>query len=304
MIAGRFLFLCFLIASHAATAQDLRLPSSAQLTSESQWVDRGQDIPTGAFEAGSLPSVYLDGNVSQRSWRLDVASLTSAQIMRGLKEQVSNAGFDILFECDGARCGGFDFRFAIEVARPPKMQVNLADFHFLSARRDNLAILILSSKTRDSGFLQITHVGETELTVITDITTSPIVSSLANISDQLDANGHAVLGDLAFERGSSQLGSGPFQTLAELSSYLAQNTKIQIALVGHTDAEGTLEGNIALSKRRAGSVLERLVATYGVSRRQLDAQGMGYLSPIANNQTIEGREANRRVEVVITSISN
>jgi OOP family OmpA-OmpF porin len=74
-----------------------------------------------------------------------------------------------------------------------------------------------------------------------------------------------------------------------------------VALVGHTDSSGTLGGNIALSKQRAGSVLERLVSDYGANRRQLEAEGMGYLSPIANNLTETGREANRRVEVIITS---
>jgi len=47
--------------------------------------------------------------------------------------------------------------------------------------------------------------------------------------------------------------------------------------------------------------LERLVTDYGTARNQLDAQGMGYLSPIANNATEDGRDANRRVEVIITS---
>jgi outer membrane protein OmpA-like peptidoglycan-associated protein len=86
-----------------------------------------------------------------------------------------------------------------------------------------------------------------------------------------------------------------------LADYLAAQPDLSVALVGHTDASGSLDGNIVISKRRAGSVLERLVSDYGVARRQLDAQGMGYLSPIASNQTQEGRDANRRVEVIVTS---
>ena len=74
-----------------------------------------------------------------------------------------------------------------------------------------------------------------------------------------------------------------------------------VARVGHTDSAGGLDGNIALSKQRAGSVLERLVSDYGVSRLQLEAEGMGYLAPVATNLTEDGRNANRRVEVIITS---
>jgi OOP family OmpA-OmpF porin len=72
-----------------------------------------------------------------------------------------------------------------------------------------------------------------------------------------------------------------------------------VALVGHTDAQGTLDNNIALSKKRATSVLNRLVEKHGVDANQLTAEGMGYLSPIASNLSAEGREANRRVEAVL-----
>ena len=46
-------------------------------------------------------------------------------------------------------------------------------------------------------------------------------------------------------------------------------------------------------------MLERLVSAHGVPRAQLDAEGMGYLSPIAPNLDAAGREANRRVEAVL-----
>jgi outer membrane protein OmpA-like peptidoglycan-associated protein len=70
-------------------------------------------------------------------------------------------------------------------------------------------------------------------------------------------------------------------------------------LVGHTDSVGGLSGNIALSKRRAQSVRQRLIDTHGVDPSRLDAEGMGYLSPAASHLTPEGREANRRVEVIV-----
>ena len=74
-----------------------------------------------------------------------------------------------------------------------------------------------------------------------------------------------------------------------------------MVLVGHTDAEGALEGNIALSKRRATAVMERLVSVYGVEAAQVSADGVGFLSPLASNLTADGRAQNRRVEVVLTS---
>jgi OOP family OmpA-OmpF porin len=70
-------------------------------------------------------------------------------------------------------------------------------------------------------------------------------------------------------------------------------------LVGHTDATGGLEINISVSRRRAASVVERLVAAYNVPRAQIAAEGVGYLAPRATNLTDAGRTANRRVEAVL-----
>ncbi len=73
-------------------------------------------------------------------------------------------------------------------------------------------------------------------------------------------------------------------------------------LVGHTDAEGALEGNISLSKKRAAAVKARLIDVFGVPEAQIDAQGVGYLVPVASNLTDDGRMMNRRVEAILNSI--
>jgi OOP family OmpA-OmpF porin len=119
------------------------------------------------------------------------------------------------------------------------------------------------------------------------------------VSQALVQQGHLILSDLRFESGSSELGAGPFISLQDLAAFLKTDADLRVALVGHTDAVGGLNPNIALSKQRAGSVLERLVSAHSVPRRQLEAEGMGYLSPIAPNLTQAGREANRRVEAVL-----
>ncbi len=92
-----------------------------------------------------------------------------------------------------------------------------------------------------------------------------------------------------------------FDSLRQLSDYLKERPDARIALVGHTDAVGALDSNIALSRRRAASVVRRLVDKYGVPRTQITADGVGYLAPRASNQTDAGRALNRRVEVILTS---
>ena len=113
-----------------------------------------------------------------------------------------------------------------------------------------------------------------------------------------------ILSDLEFETGTSGLSAGPYPSLERLARLLTERSDLRLVLVGHTDAVGALEPNIALSRARAQSVRQRLIATYGVDANLIDAQGMGYLSPVASNLTAEGREKNRRVEAVLLSIDD
>ncbi len=67
---------------------------------------------------------------------------------------------------------------------------------------------------------------------------------------------------------------------------------------GHTDSVGTRPYNLALSQRRAQSVVEYLV-NKGIDPTRLSSQGFGMEKPIASNKTEEGRSQNRRVEMII-----
>ena len=119
------------------------------------------------------------------------------------------------------------------------------------------------------------------------------------MSNQFTQTGAVTLEGLDFTSGSTNLGEGPFSILSELADYLRQNPNTKIVLVGHSDAVGGLEGNIAISKQRAEEVRQRLISKYGIQKSRITAEGIAYLSPRASNQTPEGREQNRRVEAVV-----
>ncbi len=304
------LALCLTLCSTAAFAQTLEFPSNANLQIETISPLDSYVMPIGIWDQGEMPTEVVEGELTQQAWRIEAQALTTLQLLRPLREQLRNDRFRIIFECQTEACGGFDFRFGTDTLPPPEMQINIGDFRFLAARRlvegGTEYISLFVSRTAQAGFIQVTRVGPiTQQEPLVTTNAPPLLTSDPNLSNdiagQLDAVGHAVLNDLTFETGSSQLGTDFFPSLQALSEYLSAFPDRTVALVGHTDSAGSLEGNIALSKRRAGSVLERLVTDYGVSRNQLDAEGMGYLSPIASNLTEEGREANRRVEVIITS---
>ncbi|PVA06306.1 OmpA family protein [Thalassorhabdomicrobium marinisediminis] len=296
-----------------ATALTLDMPGNATLTAETVTDPDSYDMPTAGWTPTGLPVLTGTGEVRKQAWRIEASGLTTLQLLQPLGAQLTEAGFERVFTCTDDACGGFDFRFATEVIPAPQMYVDLGDFRFRAFRRDteegSELLSLLTSRSSSAGFVQIIHVGPTGSGPATE-TAAPAMRPAradtaaaddAPFAQRLETEGRVVLSDLAFETGSAQLGAGPFASLQDVADYLLANPTRTVALVGHTDTVGGLDGNIALSKRRAGSVLERLVTNYDIPRRQLDAQGMGYLAPLASNLSDEGREANRRVEVILTS---
>jgi len=305
------LFLIFAIVAWSAVAhaQTLNFPSNAKMTREVDQPIDSYTMPIGPWVDGVMDVETGEGQLTQQAWQIRATGLTTLQLIRPLRDQLRNDGMTIVYECTDQACGGFDFRFATSVLPPPDMQINLGDFRYLAARKDTdngpVLLSIFASKSARSGYIQVTRVGGAKggLAKAGPTAARGVVSveQTGDLSQNLVQTGRAVLTGLAFETGSSQLGSGPYDALEQLADFLESAPEITIALVGHTDSSGSLDGNIALSKRRAGSVLERLVADYGVGRNQLDAQGMGYLAPVASNLTEDGRTANRRVEAIITT---
>jgi outer membrane protein OmpA-like peptidoglycan-associated protein len=88
------------------------------------------------------------------------------------------------------------------------------------------------------------------------------------------------------------------ENLVKLTRILQKYDDTNILVEGHTDATGTEEYNMDLALRRSSSVATFLAAQ-GVERTRLSAVGYGELQPIATNETSEGRQQNRRVEVAI-----
>ncbi len=295
-----------------AQAETLAFPSNATLQREISSPLDSHVFATGIWDRGAMPTRTVEGQLTQQAWRIATPSLTTLQLVRPLREQLRNDRYRIIFECQTEACGGFDFRFAIDALPPPEMQVNIGDFRFLAAERTTAEgpemLSLLISRTGQAGYVQLTHVGPVQQNEVPQLATvqPPQVGDAGTQTDidlqtRLETAGRAVLEDLSFATGSAQLVEGEYASLRALADYLAQNPDRTVALVGHTDADGDLALNIALSKRRAASVLERLVATYNTPRRQLEAEGVGYLAPLASNQTDDGRTANRRVEVVVSS---
>lgn len=89
------------------------------------------------------------------------------------------------------------------------------------------------------------------------------------------------------------------QSMSDLATFLLENPSVTIHITGHTDAVGSDEANQILSEGRANAVRDDLIKR-GVAAERLSAEGKGEKEPVADNDTEEGRQLNRRVEFVIT----
>ncbi|KIN65462.1 OmpA family domain protein [Sulfitobacter noctilucae] len=300
--------LVFLLAGPAA-ALEFSLPATARQTVERDTAPDIYDAPVGVFADGKVPVVTVEGPVRRSAWRLDSPGLTPFQVMRPLRTQLIDAGYEIELDCRAVTCGGFDFRFATETLPGPNLYVNIRAFQFVTGlRRDEgkvvEVITLLASTSATSAYVQIIQAGEVSSVSATAAADAPLLVSNdkdveKGVTAQLLSAGHAVLPDLDFATGTTDLGPGPFGSLTELAAFLEAQPDMRIALVGHTDTVGGLDTNISISRARARAVRQRLIESYGISGARLDAEGMGYLAPVANNLNPAGRESNRRVEVVL-----
>lgn len=103
---------------------------------------------------------------------------------------------------------------------------------------------------------------------------------------------------LLFEFDREIVSSLPRDTLLKISRELTALDVARVLVRGHTDNVGSAEYNLALSKRRADAIA-RVLVDGGYPAARMDARGMGWTVPVADNATIEGRAQNRRVVIIV-----
>ena len=102
-----------------------------------------------------------------------------------------------------------------------------------------------------------------------------------------------VLNNVEFLNNSYELLKESYSELDKLADYLIKTPALSILIEGHTDNIGSMQDNMILSQKRAKTVYYYLI-NYGIDKKRLDYKGYGEVSPIADNNTNQGRSLNRR----------
>jgi len=124
----------------------------------------------------------------------------------------------------------------------------------------------------------------------------------------VDADGDALYADLSdsgrvivpftFQPGKDQLDASSQPEVDLIVAMMKKHPDLFLRIEGHTDNSGDPDDNMRLSAQRALAVQAMIMADH-ISARRLDAVGVGGLQPLASNETAEGREKNRRIELVM-----
>jgi outer membrane protein OmpA-like peptidoglycan-associated protein len=116
--------------------------------------------------------------------------------------------------------------------------------------------------------------------------------------DALTSSGRVSTHGILFATGSAAIQGESTPTLKEIGDMLQQHPDLKLEIDGHTDNVGNAAANQALSEKRAAAVREYLVSTYKIDPARLTSKGLGDTKPVSPNTTPQGRQMNRRVELV------
>ena len=256
----------------------------------------------------------VEGRLSNRLyWGPKDASALA--VFRNYQQALRTAGFETLFSCETAECETLRIQKMIEdFPREAKWVGNSAmvnifnsgsqpDFHYISARKQTGSgftyVQVALAGPRSDGetagrtrqFIQIVEPAQAEMGKVT-------VDAKA-IGAGLQRDGKIALYGVNFDTNKAVLRADSAAQLQSMADALKAQPAMKVLIVGHTDNQGDIEANLALSQKRAQAVVEALAGKYGIPVARLSARGVSSFAPVSSNASEEGRARNRRVEMVV-----
>jgi outer membrane protein OmpA-like peptidoglycan-associated protein len=262
-------------------------------------------------EGQRVPSdkLSLEGKVTRTLYR-GPKERTTLEILRNYQSAIESAGFEMLYTCSGDDCGRL-FHWLFYKEREQRILSTKTsgsafdmpqDLHYLAAkgtaggRTVHISVLVAF----DGGFSKLSKQPVTLLEVIESevMETGMVTIDAEAMAKGIDASGHIAIYGVYFDTNSAEIKPDSAPTLEEISKLLKGRPDLKLLVVGHTDNQGDYDYNMGLSGRRASSVVKSLQDQFGIDAGRLRAAGIGFLAPVASNDTAAGREKNRRVELV------
>ncbi len=260
----------------------------------------------------------LEGRITHAYWALP-AGVSSLEALRNYEQNLREQGFTIAFICasesQGAGSCWRDTRGRPGLAlgmeldgngKMPKLGNDWVRNYFFRANGRYLyatldrpsgkvhAAIGFSDDEQVTGRMVFARVIESAALQTGQV---QVITSSA-IAQGLGQSGRLSLYGILFAFDKADIEPGSDAQLREIAAVLHQQPKLRLQVVGHTDNQGAPDYNQRLSLARAQAVVAALVQRHGIPKGRLTAQGQGASTPVGSNATEEGRQQNRRVELV------
>lgn len=256
------------------------------------------------------PDAFIDveGKVTRLAYRIPEGRST-LEVYRNYEQALTEAGFEPIFACSNADCGGKPAgRPFNETVTPPDMSVRMG-FHEkdqrylltkLNRAEGNVYTALymvraygIGGPDKDRVFVNV-QVVEAEA-----MQTGMVTVDAEAMAKGLEAEGHIALYEIYFDTNKAELKAESATALTEITKLLLGQPKLVLLVVGHTDNQGDLAYNQQLSSQRANAVVAALVKNPQIGSERLIPVGVGMAAPVASNASEAGRAKNRRVELVV-----
>ena len=269
-------------------------------------------LPTGPAirddNGNRVPSekLSLEGQITRILYR-GPEGRSTLEIFRNYRTALESAGFEVLFSCSDKECG-YLFHWLLYKDRKMIKTTKTSgsafdrpeDIRYLSAKKtaEDGAIIHVSLLVAIDSIWTKKPVTLLEVIKIKSMDTAMVSVNAEVMAEGIDATGHIAIYGIYFDTDSDSLKAKSDSTLEEIGKLLTKRPSLKLLVVGHTDSQGGYDYNMSLSQRRAAAVVKALTQRFGVDAMRLKPAGVGYLSPVATNDTADGQAQNRRVELV------
>jgi len=242
---------------------------------------------------------------------------SSLEVIRNYQRALAADGFRILFECRADECGIAGGAPLITRALYPRDRKlsnrgqvtefafsQPRDVRYFSAQLDRPeGAVFVSVAVAIEGFDNFRQTANRALVLLDVVETGEleermVVVEAAEMAREIASTGRVALYGILFDTDSVAIKAESDPAIEQIAALLGADSALKLFVVGHTDSQGGYDYNLDLSRRRAEAVMATLVQKHGIAGDRLRAAGVGFLAPVASNETAEGRELNRRVELV------
>ena len=251
----------------------------------------------------TVPVTNVEGKVTNIEYRLDGTQTSLLQIYKNYERALQRLKANVSFGCFGKDCHP-----EASSGRALSNEMNRIDTILKGVRADGgqeAAVITANTKTATlMVVIGVDNVNERRTIALSIVEQNQldadklVIGSVDEIHEGIVSTGKIVLDGIYFDHNEATIKAESTPVLTLLAEYLAAHSDNHYFVVGHTDATGSYEYNLALSTRRAAAVKTALVDQYSMKPEQLSTVGVGPVAPAASNRNEEGLALNRRVELV------